>query len=117
LSQLNAEQINYTKIGNDAGVAPRIVRVYFQSFSDTMSALLVRRFQKTSKRKAVATDKFYLIDLGVACSLVRTGDVAFGIPAFGKALDTLFFGTDRLPGLQLEGKHLSLLATPIENRG
>ncbi len=88
-SHLNAEQINYTKIGNDAGVPPRTVRDYFQIFSDTLVAHILPPFEKTSKRKAVATEKFYFFDLGVARSLARLGEVAEGTPDFGKALEHL----------------------------
>lgn len=88
-AHLNAEQINYTKIGNDAGVPPRTVRDYFQIFADTLIAHIVPAFQKTTKRKAVATEKFYFFDLGVARSLARSGEVSFETPAFGKSLEHL----------------------------
>jgi len=88
-AHLNAEQINYTKIGNDAGVPPRTVRDYFQIFSDTLIAHILPSFEKTTKRKAVATEKFYFFDLGVARSLARRGEVALGTPDFGKALEHL----------------------------
>jgi predicted AAA+ superfamily ATPase len=88
-AQLNTEQINYTKVGNDAGVPPRTVRDYFQIFSDTLIAHILPPFQKTSKRKPVATEKFYFFDLGVARSLARAGEVSLGTPAFGKALEHL----------------------------
>ncbi len=88
-AHLNAEQINYTKIGNDAGVPPRTVRDYFQIFSDTLIAHILPPFKGTSKRKAVATEKFYFFDLGVARSLARLGEVSLGTPDFGKALEHL----------------------------
>ncbi|MFW7379666.1 MAG: ATP-binding protein [Oligoflexus sp.] len=88
-AHLNTEQINYTKIGNDSGVPPRTVRDYFQIFSDTLIAHILPPFQKTSKRKPVATDKFYFFDVGVARSLARGGELALGTPEFGKALEHL----------------------------
>jgi predicted AAA+ superfamily ATPase len=90
-AHLNTEQVNYTKVGNDAGVPPRTVRDYFQIFQDTLVAHLLPPFQKTSKRKAVATEKFYFFDTGVARSLARSGDVSPATPAFGKALEHLIF--------------------------
>lgn len=90
-AHLNTEQINYTKIGNDAGVPPRTVRDYFQIFSDTLIAHILPAFQKTTKRKPVSTDKFYFFDLGVARSLARTGPVEFETPGFGKTLEHLVF--------------------------
>lgn len=88
-SHLNAQQINYTKIGNDAQVPPRTVKDYFQIFSDTLIAHIIPPFQKTSKRKAVSTEKFYLFDLGVAKNLARRGDVSVGTPEFGQSLEHL----------------------------
>lgn len=88
-AQLNAEQINYTKVGNDAGVPPRTVRDYFQIFTDTLIGHLLPAFQKTTKRKPVATDKFYFFDLGVARSLARAGEISPATPVFGKAIEHL----------------------------
>jgi predicted AAA+ superfamily ATPase len=88
-AHLNAEQINYTKIGNDAGVPARTVRDYFQVFTDTLIAHLLPAYQKTTKRKPVATEKFYFFDTGVARNLARSGEVAPSTPAFGKALEHL----------------------------
>ena len=90
-AHLNTEQVNYTKIGNDAGVPARTVRDYFQVFSDTLIAHLLPAFQKTSKRKAVATEKFYFFDTGVARNLSRSGEISSGTPAFGNALEHLVF--------------------------
>jgi predicted AAA+ superfamily ATPase len=88
---LNAEQVNYTKIGSDAGVPARTVRDYFQVFADTLIAQLLPAYQKTSKRKPVATEKFYFFDAGVARNLSRAGEISTGTPAFGKALEHLIF--------------------------
>lgn len=88
-AHLNAQQINYTKIGNDAQVPPRTVKDYFQVFSDTLIAHIIPPFQKTSKRKAVSTEKFYFFDLGVAKNLARRGDVSLGTPEFGQSLEHL----------------------------
>jgi predicted AAA+ superfamily ATPase len=90
-SHLNTEQINYTKVGNDAGVPPRTVRDYFQIFQDTLIAHILAPYQKTTKRKAVATEKFYFFDTGVARSLARAGDIQQATPAFGKALEHLIY--------------------------
>lgn len=65
------------------------MRDYFQIFSDTLIAHILPPFQKTSKRKPVATEKFYFFDLGVARSLARAGEISAETSAFGKALEHL----------------------------
>jgi len=88
---LNGQQINYTKLGNDAQVPPRTVKDYFQVFRDTLIADVLPCFQGTQKRKAVATDKFYFFDLGVARNLARTGLIEAHSREFGQALEHLVF--------------------------
>jgi predicted AAA+ superfamily ATPase len=63
----------------------------FKFFFDTLIAHLVSAYQKTSKRKPVATEKFYFFDTGVARNLARAGEIALGTPAFGKSLEHLIF--------------------------
>ena len=90
-SHFNARQINYTKVGNDAQVSPRTVKDYFQIFTDTLIARVLPPFQATRKRKAVATEKFYFFDLGVARNLARIGEISAGSTLFGDALEHLVF--------------------------
>lgn len=87
----NGEIINFTKVGNDAGVPPRTVREYYQVLEDTLVAHLLPPFQKTRKRKPVATSKFYFFDVGVANYLIRRGEILPGSPEFGRALEHLLF--------------------------
>lgn len=88
---LNAQQVNYTKIANDAQVPARTVRDYFDILQDTLLASLLPCFQQTKKRKAVATEKFYFFDLGIARNLARQGLISAGTPAFGAALEHLVY--------------------------
>ncbi len=90
-SYLNGQQINYTKVGNDAQVPPRTVKDYFNVFQDTLIAHLLPAFRGTKKRKAVATEKFYFFDLGVARNLGNAGLISERSSAFGNALEHLVF--------------------------
>ncbi len=87
----NGEQVNFTAIGSDCGVAPRTIREYFHILEDTMIGFLVPPYAKTSKRKPVATSKFYLFDVGVANFLCQRGPVQPGSEGFGRALEHLIF--------------------------
>lgn len=90
-SHLNGQQVNYTKIGNDAQVPPRTVRDYFQIFQDTLIGYLLPPLAGTTVRKAVATEKFYFFDVGIARNLARKGELAIATPDFGETLEHLIF--------------------------
>lgn len=83
----NAEQVNYTSLGNDAQLAPSTVRDYFEVLSDTLIGHSLPAFLQTKKRKAVSTSKFYLFDCGVVNTLLGRKEVAAGTPEFGKMLE------------------------------
>lgn len=90
-SHLNGEQVNYTKVGNDAGIAPRTVKDYFSILVDTLLAFTLPPYQKGKSRKAVSTEKFYLFDIGVANVLLGRRAIAKHTPDYGKALEHLIF--------------------------
>lgn len=87
----NGEQINFTSVASDVGLSPNTVREYYQILEDTLVGHLLPAFQGTTKRKPVATAKFYLFDVGVANTLRRTGRIARGSDAYGRALEHLVF--------------------------
>lgn len=87
----NGEQINFTAVGSDAGVAPRVVREYYQILEDTLIGFQLPAYRKTIKRKPVSIAKFYFFDVGVSNALMKRGTVLPGSEAFGKALEQLIF--------------------------
>ena len=87
----NAEQVNFTAVGNDAQIAPRTVHDYFKILEETLIGTLVPSFQHTSKRKAISSAKFYLFDVGVANALTGRSDLRPRTAEFGKALEHLIF--------------------------
>lgn len=87
----NGQLLNFTRIGSDSGVPPRTVREHFQLLQDTLLGAMLEPFSRTSKRKPVATAKFYLFDTGVANYLVRRRDVLPGSPEYGQALEHQVF--------------------------
>lgn len=87
----NGEQLNFTSIGSDAQVPPRTVREYYQVLEDTLVGQLLPAYRKTSKRKPVATSKFYWFDVGVANQLAGRSALAAGSPEYGRALEHLLF--------------------------
>lgn len=83
----NTQIINFTKIGNDAQVSPRTVKDYFGILSDTLIVHMLEPFQKTKKRKAVATPKLYFFDLGVVRNLRHETSIHEDSPHFGMYLE------------------------------
>jgi predicted AAA+ superfamily ATPase len=87
----SGEQINFASVASDAGVPPRTVREHYQILEDTLVGYQLPAYQKTSKRKPVATAKFYFFDVGVANILKRTPVIQEGSDAYGRALEHLIF--------------------------
>ena len=87
----SGEQINFTAVAQDAGFPPRTVREHYQILEDTLVGHRLPAYQKTTRRKPVATAKFYFFDVGVANILKRTGVIEEGSDAYGRALEHLIF--------------------------
>ena len=51
----NAHVLNYTSVSNDAGIPPRTVREHYQILEDTLIGFQLPPYQRTRKRKPVAT--------------------------------------------------------------
>jgi predicted AAA+ superfamily ATPase len=86
----NGEVLNFAKVASDCGVPARTVREYFSILTDTLLAYLLSPL-KTSKRKNVATSKFYLFDLGVTNHLLHREINSEDSENFGKVLEQLIF--------------------------
>ena len=61
----SGKMLNFSSIANDAGVSATTIREYYQILEDTLIGTLIPAWQKTSKRKAVSSAKFYFFDVGV----------------------------------------------------
>lgn len=83
----DTEQINYTNIARELGVARDSVRGYYQILSDTLLATLLPVYRKRPKRRLSIADKFYFHDVGVVNFLARRGKPEPGSEAYGKAFE------------------------------
>ncbi|NBX16816.1 MAG: ATP-binding protein [Proteobacteria bacterium] len=92
VAKTNGQQLNFTDIGNDAQVPPRTVREYYQVLEDTLVGSFLTPYTKTTKRKAVATAKFYLFDPGIANFLTGRKTVSAKTPEFGPIFEQMIFG-------------------------
>jgi len=83
--------INYEKIANDARTPSSTVRSYFQILRDTLIGYPLEPWGRGSRRKEVATSKFYFFDNGVAQHLQNRRELAPGTPEFGEAFEAYIF--------------------------
>jgi predicted AAA+ superfamily ATPase len=67
------------------------VREHYQILEDTLVGHQLPAYQRTVKRKPVATAKFYLFDVGVANTLKHTSVIEPYSEAYGRALEHLIF--------------------------
>lgn len=84
---VNAEQVVYARVAQDAEVPARTVRDYFDVLEDTLVGHSLPPFRGTTTRKAVATAKFYFFDVGVAHALAGRGPLAPATREYGQALE------------------------------
>lgn len=84
---MNAEQVVFAKVAQDAEVPARTVRDYFDVLTDTLIGHSLPPFRGTSARKAVATAKFYFFDTGVAHALAGRATLPAGSVEYGRAFE------------------------------
>ena len=87
----NAEQINYTKIGNDAEVPPRTIKDYVKILEDTLIIHVLPPFKRGSRRKTASMEKIYFFDIGVAHAMARRQSIQPGTPEYGKTFEHFVF--------------------------
>ena len=83
----NTEQLNYTNIANDTGIPASTIRSYFTILEDTFIGFLLESWQGSMRRKAVATPKFYLFDIGVANFLRGNNEIRDDSSEYGKVFE------------------------------
>lgn len=80
--------LNYANVARETGVSPNTVRSYYQILKDTLLGYELEPWRSSRKRRLVKTSKFYLFDVGVACSLhPEVREVAEGTDAYGRAFE------------------------------
>lgn len=83
----NSTIVNFTNISNDAQVARTTVYEYFEILKDTLVLHELSSWRKTSKRKPIASSKFYFFDIGVV-SILQGREFRQGTPESGEAFET-----------------------------
>lgn len=88
---VNAEQVIYSNIASDSGLAASTVKEYFQILEDTLVGEQLLAFRATHKRKAMGSPKFYFFDVGVVNTLLGRFSLTQGSPEYGKCFEHLIW--------------------------
>jgi len=87
----NGQQINFTKMASDAQVKRTTIVDWFDVLRDTLIAHELPAWRESRKRKAVATSKYFLFDIGVARHQAHTGPLHPRSKPFGDAFGHFIF--------------------------
>lgn len=82
----SSELLNYSNVAREAGLSQKAVRAYFEILEDTHLGFRVPPWKRSSNRRMILTEKFYLFDVGVANYLMRRRPRT-GSPEFGKSFE------------------------------
>jgi len=82
----SSELLNYTNVAREVGVSAKVVRGYFEILEDTLLGYRLRPWTRSTRRRLIQTEKFYLFDVGVTNYLTRRTP-RIGTPEFGKSFE------------------------------
>ncbi len=82
----SSEILNYTNVASDCGVSAKVVRNYFSILEDSYLGFRIKPWGTSKERRLIATEKFYLFDVGVKNYLARS-QPKIGSSEFGKAFE------------------------------
>ena len=87
----SGKMFNKTEVANDAKVPRTTVNEYFEILKDTLIGHELPPWNRSEKRKAIATPKFYLFDGGVARAILRRQPLGPNAPDLGEAMEHFLF--------------------------
>ena len=83
----NGQMLNFAKIASDIGLAATTVREYYGILEDTLIGSVVDAWQESTKRKAIATAKFYFFDAGVGHRILDIRSLERHSDLYGRAFE------------------------------
>lgn len=87
----SGKMFNKTEVANDAKVPRTTVIEYFEILKDTLIGYELPAWNKSQKRKAIETAKFYLFDVGIARALQKLPPLVPRSQDMGDALEHFLF--------------------------
>ena len=88
---MSGELLNFEALASDAAVPARTIREYYGILADTLVGELVEPWKRGTKRRAIATGRFWFFDLGVRNALAGERSVIPGSERWGKNLEQLVY--------------------------
>ena len=67
----SGEVLNYSNLGRECGVDPKICRSYYQILEDTLMGFILYPWRKSVRKQLALQPKFYFFDTGVVNSINR----------------------------------------------
>lgn len=83
----NGQLLNFARIASDTAIPATTVREYYSILEDTLLGFTLTPWEKSKKRKAIHTAKFYLFDLGVTHTLAGTKVLDRNSDLYGKSFE------------------------------
>jgi len=80
------ELLNYNNVARKSGISAKVVRNYFQILEDTLLGFRLQPWRRSTNRRLIETEKFYLFDIGIANYLTQR-KIAPQTPEFGKCFE------------------------------
>lgn len=88
MAALNSgRMINFSNIASDTAIPISTVREYYKILEDTLLGFTLTAWQKSIKRKAITTAKFYLFDIGVRNTLANITALPKQSNLYGQAFE------------------------------
>lgn len=85
------QQISMRGLASDVGLSESTVASWFAILEETLIGYLLPCFQKTHKRKAMTSKKFYFFDCGLSNALLHRFSLSESTPEFGVAMESYIF--------------------------
>lgn len=83
----NGQEVNLQSFASDCGVSQNTIKNYFQILTDTLIGFSLPAYTKTTHRKAITREKYYLFDIGVRNRLCEIESVKPKTDSFGHAFE------------------------------
>ncbi len=83
----NGQEVNLQSFASDCGVSQNTIKNYFQILTDTLIGFSLPAYTKSTRRKAITREKYYLFDVGVRNRLCDIASVSPKTDSFGLAFE------------------------------
>jgi predicted AAA+ superfamily ATPase len=83
----NGEEVNLQNFASDCGVSQNTIKNYFEILTDTLIGFSLPAYTKSTRRKAITRQKYFLFDIGVRNILCDIHGVSPKTDSFGRTFE------------------------------